>query len=222
MEDAINAANIKKQQLKNANRELRRLKEIEQNRAAAAQDAAAKAAYKLSRARKAAAEEKAKAEQQERESQAAIKAAEESAARTKREMEERMKREQASFVKAKARRERAAAAAIAAAKKQAEAELQARRDKDAAEVAAHKKMMADKKAAFEAQFKHVWGKSTTGVSFFTVDIEIKEEGGKDWLSAEDTIMSLFKKTLVSDVENFVDVHRWYKNDIDYGSTNVNA
>merc|ERR1712166_51592 len=126
------------------------------------------------------------------------------------------------FEKARARRERAAAAAIAAAKKQAEAELQARREKDAAEIAKHKKMMADKKAAFEAQFKHVWGASVTGMSYFTVDIEIKEEGGKDWLSAEDTIMGLFKKTLISDVENFVDVQRWYKNDIDYGSTNVNA
>jgi len=60
------------------------------------------------------------------------------------------------------------------------------------------------------------------MSYFTVDIEIKEEGGKKFVSAEDTIMALFKKTLVSDVENFVDVQRWYKNDIAYGSTNVNA
>lgn len=133
-----------------------------------------------------------------------------------------MAREKKAFEKAKARRERAAAAALAAAKKQHEAEMQARRDKDAAEVAKHKKMLADKKAAFEAQFKHVWGVSQTGMSVFTVDIEIKEEGGKNWLSAEDTIMGLFKKTLISDVNNFVDVHRWYKNDIDYGSTNVNA
>jgi len=86
----------------------------------------------------------------------------------------------------------------------------------------HKKMMADKKAQFEAQFKHVWGVSQTGMSYFTVDIEIKEIGDKNWVSAEDTIMALFKKTLVSDVTNFVDVHRWYKNDIEYGSTNVNA
>lgn len=89
-------------------------------------------------------------------------------------------------------------------------------------MAAHKKLMADKKAAFEAQFKHVWGVSKTGMSYFTVDIEIKEEGGKDWLSAEETIMGLFKKTLIADVWNFVDVHRWYKNDVMYGSTNVNA
>jgi len=88
-----------------------------------------------------------------------------------------MAREKKAFEKARARRERAAAAALAAAKKQHEAEMQARRDKDAAEIAKHKKMLADKKAAFEAQFKHVWGASQTGMSVFTVDIEIKEEGG---------------------------------------------
>jgi hypothetical protein len=60
------------------------------------------------------------------------------------------------------------------------------------------------------------------MSYFTVDIEIKEEGGKNWVSAEDTIMALFKKTLTADVSDFVDVDRWYKNDISYGTTNVNA
>ena len=151
-----------------------------------------------------------------------MKAAEEEAARVKAAMEARQKREKASFEKARARRERAAAAALAAAKKEAEEALQARREKDAEDVRKHKKMMADKKARFEAEFKHVWGVSQTGMSVFTVDIEIKEEGAKDWTSAEDTIMALFKKTLISDVNNFSDVQRWYKNDIDYGSTNVNA
>lgn len=60
------------------------------------------------------------------------------------------------------------------------------------------------------------------MSMFTVDIEPKEEGGKDWTSIEDTIVGLFKKTLISDVRDFVDIKRWYKNDINYGSTNVNA
>lgn len=82
--------------------------------------------------------------------------------------------------------------------------------------------MAAKKAAFEASFRNVWGTSVTGLSMFTVDIEPKEEGGKDWTSIEDTIIGLFKKTLISDVRDFVDIKRWYKNDIDYGSTNVNA
>jgi len=133
-----------------------------------------------------------------------------------------MKREQAAFVKAKARREKAAADALAQAKAQYEAEMQARRDKDAAQVAAHKKMLADKKAAFEASFRNVWGTSVSGMSMFTVDIEPQEAGGADWTSIEETIVQLFKKTLISDVRDFVDIKRWYKNDINYGSTNVNA
>lgn len=60
------------------------------------------------------------------------------------------------------------------------------------------------------------------MSMFTVDIEPKEEGNKDWTSIEETIVDLFKKTLISDVRDFVDIKRWYKNDINYGSTNVNA
>lgn len=83
-------------------------------------------------------------------------------------------------------------------------------------------MLADKKAAFEASFRNVWGTSVSGMSMFTVDIEPKEGGGPDWTSIEETIVALFKKTLISDVRDFVDIKRWYKNDINYGSTNVNA
>jgi len=137
-------------------------------------------------------------------------------------MAERIKREAAAFAKAKAKREKAAADSLAEAKKQYEAEMQARRDKDAAQVEAHKKMLADKKAAFEASFRNVWGTSVSGMSMFTVDIEPKEAGGKDWTSIEETIVGLFKKTLISDVRDFVDIKRFYKNDINYGSTNVNA
>lgn len=222
LNEQIVEAQLKRQQLRNANKELRRLKAIAQNKAFAAQEAAAKAAYRLSRARAEAAKEQARAEAQKVASEAAIKSAEAEAARVKAAMEARQKREKAAFEKARAKRERAAAAALAAAKKEAEEALAARREKDAEQLRKHKKMMADKKAQFEAQFKFVWGVSQTGMSVFTVDIEIKEEGGKNWVSAEDTIMALFKKTLISDVNNFVDVHRWYKNDIDYGSTNVNA
>jgi len=99
--------------------------------------------------------------------------------------------------------------------------MEARRVKDAAEVAAHKKMLADKKAEFEASFKNVWGSSVSGMSMFTVDIEPKEWGEANWTSIEETIVSLFKKTLISDVRDFVDIKRWYKNDINYGSTNTN-
>jgi hypothetical protein len=137
-------------------------------------------------------------------------------------MEARIVKEKAAFLKAKARREKAAADALAQAKAEYEAEMQARREKDAAQVEAHKKMMADKKAAFEASFRNVWGTSVSGMSMFTVDIEPKEWGGADWTSVEETIVGLFKKTLISDVRDFVDIKRWYKNDINYGSTNVNA
>lgn len=82
--------------------------------------------------------------------------------------------------------------------------------------------MIAKKKAFESSFKTVWGNSITGVSMFTVDIEPREEGGKDWTSMEDTIIGLFKKTLISDVRDFVDIKRWYKGDIDYGSYNTNT
>lgn len=83
-------------------------------------------------------------------------------------------------------------------------------------------MMADKKAAFEASFRNVWGTSVSGMSMFSVDIEPKEEGGADWTSIEETITGLFKKTLISDVRDFVDIKRWWKNDINYGSTNTNT
>jgi|APSaa5957512535_1039671.scaffolds.fasta_scaffold92703_1 hypothetical protein len=82
-------------------------------------------------------------------------------------------------------------------------------------------MLDEKKAAFDASFRNVWGVSVTGVSMFTVDIEPKTEGGENWTSIEDTIIALFKKTLISDVRDFVDIKRWYKVDLDYGSTNVN-
>lgn len=198
------------------------MKEIAQNKAYAAQEAAGKAAYRLQKARAEAGQEEARAEAQKVASEAAIKSAEAEAARVQAAMKARQKKEKADFEKARGKREKAAAAAEAVAKKEAEERLAERKEKDAAAVLKHKKMMADKKAKFEAQFKHVWGVSTTGMSYFTVDIEIKSEGLKDFTSAEDTLMALFKKTLVSDVETFVDVQRWYKNDIDYGSTNVNA
>jgi len=38
-------------------------------------------------------------------------------------------------------------------------------------------MLADKRAAFEASFRNVWGTSVSGMSMFTVDIEPKEGGG---------------------------------------------
>jgi hypothetical protein len=60
------------------------------------------------------------------------------------------------------------------------------------------------------------------MSYFTVDIEIKEEGGKNWVSADTVVSKLLSKTLTADVSDFVDVDRWYKNDISYGTTNVNA
>jgi len=47
LDDAITAAQLKRQQIKNANKELRKLKEIAQNKAYAAANAAAKAAYRL-------------------------------------------------------------------------------------------------------------------------------------------------------------------------------
>lgn len=82
--------------------------------------------------------------------------------------------------------------------------------------------MAANKAAFEASFRNVWGTSISGMSMFTVDIEPKEEGNADWTSIEETIVGLFKKTLISDVRDFVDIKRWWKNDINYGSYNTNT
>lgn len=52
-------------------------------------------------------------------------------------MEERIKKEKANFVKAKARREKAAADALAQSKKEFEEEMEARRQKDAEAVKAH-------------------------------------------------------------------------------------
>jgi hypothetical protein len=86
-------------------------------------------------------------------------------------MEERIKKEKANFVKAKARREKAAADALAQSKKEHEEEMEARRVKDAEAVKAHEKLLKQRKAAFEASFRNVWGTSVTGISMFTVDIE---------------------------------------------------
>lgn len=176
----------------------------------------------LQQARKEQAAQEKEAARLKAESEAAMEVARKQAEDKQKAMEARIVKEKANFVKAKARREKAAADALEQAKKQYEAEMLARREKDAAQVEAHKKMLADKKAAFEASFRNVWGTSVSGMSMFTVDIEPKEEGGKDWTSIEETIVGLFKKTLISDVRDFVDIKRWYKNDINYGSTNVNA
>jgi len=220
--EAAQEAELRRNRISAARIELTRLKEIEQNKAAAAQRKAEETAMLLQAARKAQAAQEKEAARVKAESEAAMEVARKQAAEKQRQMQERMKREQAAFVKAKARREKAAADALAQAKAQYEAEMQARRDKDAAQVAAHKKMLADKKAAFEASFRNVWGTSVSGMSMFTVDIEPQEAGGADWTSIEETIVQLFKKTLISDVRDFVDIKRWYKNDINYGSTNVNA
>lgn len=60
------------------------------------------------------------------------------------------------------------------------------------------------------------------MSLFTVDIEIKEEGGKNWVQSNTVVSKLLSKTLTADVNDYVGIERWYKNDIAYGTTNVNA
>lgn len=67
--------------------------------------------------------------------------------------------------------------------------------------------MLEKKKAFEAEFKHVWGSSATGLSIATIDMP-------DSTSANALITKLFEKTLIADVQSYASVSRIYKSDVD--------
>lgn len=67
--------------------------------------------------------------------------------------------------------------------------------------------MLEKKAAFEAEFKHVWGSTATGLSIATIDMP-------DYASANALITKLFEKTLIADVHSFSSVTRIWKTEIE--------
>jgi len=115
------------------------------------------------------------------------------------------------FDEAKARRAAAAKAARDARDKAFRDEVAARKARDAKLKAAMEKRMAEKKAAFEAEFKHVWGSTATGMSLATIDLENSD-------AANNLISKLFEKTLIADVHSYSSVKRIWKN----GIANVNA
>ena len=60
-----------------------------------------------------------------------------------------------------------------------------------------------KKEAFEKQFKHVWGSSSSSISFARLSVDNK-------LAGEKLLHELFNKTLASDTFLYTDVSRKYK------------
>jgi uncharacterized protein involved in tolerance to divalent cations len=74
--------------------------------------------------------------------------------------------------------------------------------------------MLEKKKAFEAEFKHVWGSSATGLSIATIDMP-------DYNSANNLITKLFEKTLIADVHSYSSVTRVYKSVIDLSDARSN-
>jgi hypothetical protein len=95
------------------------------------------------------------------------------------------------------------------AKDKAFAEEIARRNaKDEAEREAAKKRMLEKKKEFEAEFKHVWGSSATGLSTVTIDLQNYDEEHN--YSANNLISALFEETLIADVHSYKSVTRIHK------------
>ena len=119
------------------------------------------------------------------------------------------------FEEAKAARAAAAKAAKDARDLAFKQEVEARKKRDAELAAAHKKKMLEKKKAFEAEFKHVWGSSATGMSVATIDMP-------DYASANHLITKLFEDTLIADVDSYSTVHRIYKSKIDLSDARSNT
>ena len=110
---------------------------------------------------------------------------------------------QKAFNEASAARAQAAANAEAARNAAHQQELAARLAKDREMEEAHKKEMAEKKAAFEAQFKHVWGSTATGLSFVSCVVENEAQ-------ANELLANLFAKTLIADAHSFKKVQKIWK------------
>ena len=75
--------------------------------------------------------------------------------------------------------------------------------------------MLEKKKAFEAEFKHVWGSSATGLSIATIDMP-------DVTSANNLITKLFEKTMIADVHSYASVSRISKLNVDDLTANARA
>lgn len=114
--------------------------------------------------------------------------------------------DKAAFEAAKVARAAAAKAAQDARDKAFREEVAARKLRDANLAAAMKKRMAEKKAAFEAEFKHVWGSTATGLSTATIDLP-------NAAAANAMISKLFEKTLIADVHSYKSVQRVWKDGV---------
>ena len=119
-------------------------------------------------------------------------------------MAAKKKRDIAAAELATKKRAAAAKAAQDARDKAFAEEIAARKAKDAKLHAAMKKRMAEKKAKFEAEFKHVWGSTATGLSTATIDLPNEA-------AANILISKLFEKTLIADVHSYSSVQRIWKN-----------
>lgn len=93
--------------------------------------------------------------------------------------------------------------------------MEARKKRDAEIQAKHLKEMLEKKKAFEAEFKHVWGSSATGLSIATIDMP-------DVTSANNLITKLFEKTMIADVHSYASVSRISKLNVDDLTANARA
>ena len=72
----------------------------------------------------------------------------------------------------------------------------ARKKHEENQIAEHKRQMEERRASFEKKFRHVWATGPTGVSTVTYTAENRQ-------AADDIVSSLFKDTLIADVEEFI-------------------
>lgn len=199
------------QQLANEEAELRRERRREAQKAANA-EAAALEAERIQREEEAETKRlRAVQEAQKKETEAETARQEAATAKKQAELAAKKKRDIAAAEEAARKRAAAAKAAQDARDKAFRDEVEARKRKDARLQAEMKKRMAEKKAKFEAEFKHVWGSTATGLSIATIDLANEA-------AANTLISKLMEKTLIADVHSYSSVQRIWKSDLH----NVNA
>lgn len=187
-EEAEAAALAKKENLENDIKHKQLIAELAEQAVKEAQEKKAKAQAKAEEWKKLAAEQEAK-------SKAEIAAAEAATKARKEELEAERARAKAKHdaaLKAQAETYRLASLAAEQAHEAAE---EARRTREAEQIAEHKRRMAARRSAFEKAFRHVWAAGTTGVSM----IQMSVPNHVPELTAK-----LFRKTLVADVTDYVE------------------
>ena len=135
------------------------------------------------------------------------------AAKAKAAAEKQMKKDKEEADKARERRIAAAKAEREADEKEHQAALDARRKLDAKQAEAHKKAMLEKKAEFEATFKHLWGGGSIHQSVVYATFKDKETANK-------VITAGFADTMLAQATSYPDVTYQFKNETKLHLTNT--